>query len=919
MTANEFCSLQHCRNYGCSKLDRDKDLCTRVKPPRKPSTIRRGTDCDIQTARWSVKDCRAKKCPELRKDTRGPYPEEGQERCQMFGEDHSIMPGTLTHCIQDLDNMQPKDFFRHIPLPAILGEKEEAGSWHPRKSPGIKNCPDLCPYKLIEEVAGSGKRKIKRGTCAFCGETLGGGCGVCHTTILDAVPEDQQHQIAIITVAIRRMEKYPPSAEQCCRTCCPDGIHRCKKGDTACLLIKVPFTDLKVCPLWRIPAKLLPAPVAQIPEKPEKSKDSGQKEKTSSRKSSQKEKPTEPEDPPLQDTRRSGRWFICRVCEHDEIAQNLCKLETLIPPVGCTAISQEGDQPPDAPMAAWEPWNGKAEPRREPKKKPAVTGGNATLFDFDPIDGDTHVPCSGPEVGACKDCDEPECQDKPKKTRKAKPKPTAEPADPPVKRIRPPCSEQKQCTEEDRKKCEKLGTDRYVTCHFIEEKAHPSPDDPRDNIHTTSKTCQECEKFGSCLRHDPYAGCLDAVKAIIKAREERDSGEQGRHPAGPGGPQTGTCGTCGHHKGRKTFHESCPRLGELLFKGGTKSAKVLMEETARDPCEHWISKAERIPNITWCSTIRNCPALSWEDGICTKTGKKLTDQNYCPTQHLIEEKPAIKPAKERKKQACVVQDEEKPRSKPKKDTPEWFAALTEAKRKNNPHWLWEVWKNDPAKGQWLYEGTQTHDEAISLKERIEETRPAGSKVTFYIEKRPDPDYDPDDVVGPCKNCKIECLDDNNGCQEYEEHSAKMDGEPVEDTEGWPVCIISCGKAKIWDNHGKKKPKARVYAQDAYTGPLFTSAKNYAEQRHPGPWYILSDKYGRGDRELRCIARRHQGRSGIFRNGPSAGAIGPGTYEGEEDHPHSREDSPEHHRADFPGSGNREPGPGPHPGRADEGP
>jgi hypothetical protein len=32
----------------------------------------------------------------------------------------------------------------------------------------------------------------------------------------------------------------------------------------------VPFKGLKECPLWRIPAKLLAAPVAQIPEKTEK-------------------------------------------------------------------------------------------------------------------------------------------------------------------------------------------------------------------------------------------------------------------------------------------------------------------------------------------------------------------------------------------------------------------------------------------------------------------------------------------------------------------------------------------------------------------------------------------------------------------------------------------------------------------------
>jgi hypothetical protein len=140
------------------------------------------------------------------------------------------------------------------------------------------------------------------------------------------------------------------------------------------------------------------------------------------------------------------------------------------------------------------------------------------------------------------------------------------------------------------------------------------------------------------------AGCLDTVKAIQAAQEKRDPHT---HNPGPQPVQEGCCGTCGHHKGRKTFHESCPRIDELVFKKGPKSAKVLMEETQRERCEHWISKAERIPNVTWCSTIRNCPSLDWEGGMCTKTGKKLTDQNYCPTQHLIGE--TEKPAKKSEK------------------------------------------------------------------------------------------------------------------------------------------------------------------------------------------------------------------------------------------------------------------------------
>ncbi len=178
-----------------------------------------------------------------------------------------------------------------------------------------------------------------------------------------------------------------------------------------------------------------------------------------------------------------------------------------------------------------------------------------------------------------------------------------------------------------------------------------------------------------------------------------------------------------------------------------------------------------------------------------------------------------------------------------KDTPEWFAALTEAKRKNNPGWLWEVWKIDPARGEWLYEGTDTQEAAEALKAQIDETRPEGSKVKFTVRQRPGPDYTLDDI-GPCNTCQIECLDDNNGCQEFEEYNCKFEGEPVTERQGFEeICIISCGKAKIWDDPAKKRIKKSVYAVDAYTGPLFTSAKKYAETKFPDKWYILSDKYG----------------------------------------------------------------------------
>ena len=76
-----------------------------------------------------------------------------------------------------------------------------------------------------------------------------------------------------------------------------------------------------------------------------------------------------------------------------------------------------------------------------------------------------------------------------------------------------------------------------------------------------SENCKECEARPQCKKHtEKEYSCFN-------------------------------CKTCGHHKARKTFHETCPRLGELLFMKGTKSATVLMDETAgRHPCMFWISK-----------------------------------------------------------------------------------------------------------------------------------------------------------------------------------------------------------------------------------------------------------------------------------------------------------------------------------------
>jgi site-specific DNA-methyltransferase (adenine-specific) len=217
-----------------------------------------------------------------------------------------------------------------------------------------------------------------------------------------------------------------------------------------------------------------------------------------------------------------------------------------------------------------------------------------------------------------------------------------------------------------------------------EATVQPTRQDPDHGPQPISTDCRECERFEQCTSHDPHAGCLDAVKAIEKA------------PAPSGGPTLGTCGTCGHHKGRKTFHETCPRLGELLFKGGTKSAKVLMEETQRERCEHWIDKMYRPePNKG-------------------KTPSEVHEE--CLEKNLI-------------------------LMRLKRDSPEWFAALTAIKRGNCPGWHWEVWKHDPKKNaEWLFEGARTEEEANEIKSRLE-SDDVQKGCTFDVRKRP-PDANP---------------------------------------------------------------------------------------------------------------------------------------------------------------------------------
>ena len=160
------------------------------------------------------------------------------------------------------------------------------------------------------------------------------------------------------------------------------------------------------------------------------------------------------------------------------------------------------------------------------------------------------------------------------------------------------------------------------------------------------------------------------------------------------------CGTCGHHKGRKTFHESCPRLGELLFKGGTKSAKVLMEETAAIPCEHWIKK-------------NACAAC---DNPC---GNQFMPGKPCRNELAHVKTPAKK----------LVPDSHEDR----------ITNIQAAQRKAHPSWKWEVWQIDKEKGDWLWEVCPTEAAAKNLKKNLEKN--VGDPRKWEVRERKDEKID----------------------------------------------------------------------------------------------------------------------------------------------------------------------------------
>ena len=55
-----------------------------------------------------------------------------------------------------------------------------------------------------------------------------------------------------------------------------------------------------------------------------------------------------------------------------------------------------------------------------------------------------------------------------------------------------------------------------------------------------------------------------------------------------------------------------------------------------------------------------------------------------------------------------------------------------------------------------------------------------------------------------------------------------------------LCIVPCGKKKIWDKNPGRGPAP---ASEAYIGGFASAARAYAERFYPSRWIVLSAKYG----------------------------------------------------------------------------
>ncbi len=230
------------------------------------------------------------------------------------------------------------------------------------------------------------------------------------------------------------------------------------------------------------------------------------------------------------------------------------------------------------------------------------------------------------------------------------------------------------------------------------------------------QACYDCESSKACGRHDPYGGC---ERELLEGKKPAKKSPRSAGAGTGGGPQPFVqhcCGTCGHHKGRKTFHETCPRLGELLFKGGTKSATVLMEETQRERCGHWIMKNPCAACDDQCGNafIPGNPCRNELTKIEKKPEKKKPEPDEDVKPNLCENCSFLH---------CTVFDSTSPECRllhpdlkeKEKEGPEEFANRINAKRCSCPGWHWEVWRHILKTGEEdLVDGHDTEKKAKGI-------------------------------------------------------------------------------------------------------------------------------------------------------------------------------------------------------------
>lgn len=604
--------------------------------------------------KFGIKICRERNCEHL-KNTSGYGG--AQERCHALGGNNSIMPGTLPCCIQD-PAMAPETFLRQVSYSLSLDwEKSNPNI----QRPGPKNCPATCPYKISEQgevfgKTGAGRYEKKQGTiwkCAFSGGILGQGLGgscLCHVL---GNPE-QEAQINVLKCVIRAGF----ANNTCWYGTCPDGVERCTVEDEICPVINLPRMQ-HGCPLWRIPAKLLPKTDPIVPEKPVSSiAKAGQKYK--------------------EITLSQGKIALVDSDDYERLNQFKWSARKRNP--GSSVYYAVRTTPERATIRM----------HREIMNPPE-------WMEIDHINGNGLDNCKeNLKVVTTRQ----NLQNRHDNKSSSYPGVNLIPS-------RKKNKWQARIWDGEREiflgnfPNEELAASAYREALLSFEKGEKL-------IRKTERNAKKPKYRQATL--DDFAKSAPASIAFMERVAE--TARQRRTAQVKDEPEPYVqhcCGTCGHHKGRKTFHESCPRLGEMLFKGGTKSAKVLMEETAVTPCEHWIKK-------------NACAAC---DNPC---GNQFMPGKPCRNELAHVKTPAKK----------LVPDSHEDR----------VANIQAAQRKAHPSWKWEVWQIDKEKGDWLWEVCPTEAAAKNLKKNLEKN--VGDPRKWEVRERKD------EKTGLKKKSKKEC-------------------------------------------------------------------------------------------------------------------------------------------------------------------